>query len=60
LQWRIDFSKTVTSWISYELRDGPEDITYYWPILPKSIDGIDGGIERKDQKIYMFRRRHFI
>nr|WJN00236.1 matrix metalloproteinase A [Dugesia japonica] len=59
LQWRIDFSKTVTSWISYELRDGPEDLKYYWPALPTTIDGIDGGIERKDQKIYLFRKNKF-
>nr|CCC86590.3 mmp protein [Schmidtea mediterranea] len=59
LQWRIDFSKTVTSWISYELRDGPEDLNYYWPILPKTLDKIDGGIERKDQKIYIFRKNRF-
>ncbi|VDP86095.1 unnamed protein product [Echinostoma caproni] len=54
-QWRITWSKTVTTWVSYQFRDGPAKITYYWPALPKYVDYIDAGIERDDAAIYMFR-----
>ncbi|CAL8087354.1 unnamed protein product [Calicophoron daubneyi] len=58
-QWRVTWSKTVTTWVSYQFRDGPAKITYYWPALPKYVDYIDAGIERDDAAIYMFRGRRF-
>ncbi|KAA3681801.1 matrix metalloproteinase-16 (membrane-inserted) [Paragonimus westermani] len=58
-QWRVTWSKTVATWVSYQLRDKPAKITYYWPALPKYVDRIDGGIECEDGTIYMFRGRKF-
>ncbi|XP_018650964.1 matrix metallopeptidase-7 (M10 family) [Schistosoma mansoni] len=54
-QWRVTWSKTVTTWITYQFRDGPAKITYYWPALPKYVDYINAGIERHDAAIYIFR-----
>ncbi|GAA53703.1 matrix metalloproteinase-25 [Clonorchis sinensis] len=59
LQWRVTWSKMVNTWVSYEFRDGPTSITYYWPALPKYVDYIDAGVEREDAAIYMFRGRRF-
>ncbi|VDP98171.1 unnamed protein product, partial [Trichobilharzia regenti] len=58
-QWRVTWSKTVTTWIAYQFRDGPAKITYYWPALPKYVDYIDAGIERHDAAIYIFRDNKF-
>ncbi|CAH8515238.1 unnamed protein product [Heterobilharzia americana] len=58
-QWRVTWSKTVTTWIAYQFRDGPAKITYYWPALPKYVDYIDAGIERHDAAIYIFRDKKF-
>ncbi|KAK4471796.1 hypothetical protein MN116_005192 [Schistosoma mekongi] len=58
-QWRVTWSKTVTTWITYQFRDGPAKITYYWPALPKYVDYINAGIERHDAAIYIFRDRKF-
>ncbi|CAH8547413.1 unnamed protein product [Schistosoma haematobium] len=58
-QWRVTWSKTVTTWITYQFRDGPAKITYYWPALPKYVDYINAGIERHDAAIYIFRDKKF-
>ncbi|CAH8625796.1 unnamed protein product [Dicrocoelium dendriticum] len=58
-QWRVTWSKTVTTWVSYQFRDGPAKITYYWPTLPKTVDHVDAGLERFDNAIYMFSGRRF-
>ncbi|CAH8504553.1 unnamed protein product [Schistosoma turkestanicum] len=58
-QWRVTWSKTVTTWITYQFRDGPAKITYYWPALPKYVNYINAGIERHDAAIYIFRDKKF-
>ncbi|KAL3315478.1 hypothetical protein Ciccas_005886 [Cichlidogyrus casuarinus] len=55
----MTWSRTVTTWISYQFRDGPSPITYYWPALPSYINYIDGGLEREDGLIYLFKDARF-
>ncbi len=49
----------MSNWISYQLRDGPTKIAYYWNILPPDVDYIDAAIERPDSVIYIFRGKMF-
>ncbi|VDD74045.1 unnamed protein product [Mesocestoides corti] len=58
-QWRVTWSKTVSNWISYQLRDGPTKIAYYWNVLPPDVDHIDAAIERNDSIIYIFKDNRF-
>ncbi|EUB56340.1 Matrix metalloproteinase-25 [Echinococcus granulosus] len=58
-QWRVTWSKTVSDWISYQLRDGPTKIAYYWNVLPPDVDFIDAAVERPDSLIYIFRDNKF-
>lgn len=45
----------MSNWISYQLRDGPTKIAYYWNVLPPDVDFIDAAVERPDSLIYIFR-----
>ncbi|KAL7064871.1 hypothetical protein AAHC03_04785 [Spirometra sp. Aus1] len=59
MQWRVTWSKTVSTWVSYQFRDGPAKIAYYWNVLPESVDHVDAAIERSDSKIYIFMDDRF-
>ncbi|VDL23758.1 unnamed protein product [Hymenolepis diminuta] len=58
-QWRVTWSKIVSNWISYQLRDGPTKIAYYWNVLPHDIHYVDAAIERPDSLIYIFKDDKF-